>query len=342
MAASDYPIEMKGLAVTATRRNFLSGLGAAAIVSQVGLSKPARAQVKLRYANASNAGYLGNIVMQKFWDEVRNRTAGEIAVETFWGTLGGEQTLLNGVALGTLDGYHGAYTGMREFDVFYAANMFRDYDQAARVVNGPLRTKLQAALESKYKVHMLGLGRAGSFGLQTKERVNSWADLKAKKIRGGQIEGIIESIKAIGANAVPMAFNEVYTALQQGVVDGQVNLNTLILTMKYFEVVKCWVRNDFGLGFDKVVISQRTWNRFKPAQQKMLDELFLEIEAKEWYAPIKERSVADFKKWQEIHGADAVVMLDPNEARRLLAPTAERLANEVFGPGAWKQIQDTA
>ena len=112
--------------------------------------------------------------------------------------------------------------------------------------------------------------------------------------------------------------------------------------VKYFEVVKCWVRNDFGLGFDKVVISQRAWNRFKPAQQKMLSELFLEMEAKDWYAPIKERSVGDFKKWQEIHGADSVVTLDPNEGQRLLAPTAERLANEVFGAGAWKQIQDTA
>src|SRR5262245_8630409 len=141
------------------RRQALKAIGAAAIVSQVGLSKPARAQVKLRYANASNAGYLANIVMTEFWDEVRKRTNGE----TFWGTLGGEQTLLNGVALGTLDGYHGAYTGMREFDLFFAANLFRDYGHAARVVNGPLRPKLQQALEAKYKVQLLGLGRAGAF-----------------------------------------------------------------------------------------------------------------------------------------------------------------------------------
>ncbi len=84
-----------------------------------------------------------------------------------------------------------------------------------------------------------------------------------------------------------MAFNEVYTALQQGVVDGQVNLNTLVITMKYFEVVKFWVKNDFGLGFDKVVIAQRTWNRFKPEQQKMMQALFLELEATKWYPVLK-------------------------------------------------------
>jgi TRAP-type C4-dicarboxylate transport system substrate-binding protein len=324
------------------RRQALKAIGAAAIVSQAGLSKPARAQVKLRYSNASNAGYLANIVMTEFWDEVRKRTNGEIVCETFWGTLGGEQTLLNGVALGTLDGYHGAYTGMREFDLFYAANLFRDYGHAARVVNGPLRPKLQQALEAKYKVHLLGLGRAGSFGIQTKAPIGTWGDVRNKKIRGGPLEGIIESIKAIGANAVPMAFNEVYTALQQGVVDGQVNLNTLMMTMKYFEVVKYWVRNEFGLGFDKVVIAQRTWNRFKPEQRKMMQDLFFELEAKKWYPVLTERLEGDFKKWAEIHGKDSVVTLDAGELRKMTHPVAERLANEILGPGTFKQIQDVA
>jgi TRAP-type C4-dicarboxylate transport system substrate-binding protein len=324
------------------RRQALKAIGAAAIVSQVGLSRPAQAQVKLRYSNASNAGYLANIVMTEYWEEVRKRTNGEVVCEVFWGTLGGEQTLLNGVSLGTLDGYHGAYTGMREFDLFYTVGLFRDYEHAARVINGPLRDKLQKAFEVKYKVHMLGLGRAGSFGLQVKPKPSSWADVRNLKIRGGPIEGVIESIKAIGANPVTMAFNEVYTALQQGVVDGQVTLNTLIITMKYYEVVKHWVRNDFGLGFDKVVISQRTWNRFKPEHRKMMQELFFEYEEKKWYPVLKQRLDADYKKWAELMGADTVVMLPEAELRRLTQPTAERLTNEILGPGTFRQIQETA
>jgi TRAP-type C4-dicarboxylate transport system substrate-binding protein len=324
------------------RRQALKAIGSAAIVSQLGLSKPARAQVKLRYSNASNAGYLANIVMTEYWEEVRKRSNGEIVCETFWGTLGGEQTLLNGVSLGTLDGYHGAYTGMREFDLFYTVGLFRDYEHAARVINGPLRDKLQKAFEAKYKVHMLGLGRAGSFGLQVKPKPASWADVKGLKVRAGPIEGVVESIKAIGASPVTMAFNEVYTALQQGVVDGQVTLNTLIITMKYFEVVKYWVRNDFGLGFDKVVLSQRTWDRFKPEQRKMMQDLFFEMEATKWYPVLKQRLEGDYKKWAELMGPDTVVTLPEAELRKLTQPTAERLANEILGPGTFKQIQDTA
>lgn len=330
------------MALNLKRRNALKTIGAAAIVSQIGLSKPARAQVKLRYSNASNAGYLGNIVMQEFWDEVRKRSNGEIVCETFWGTLGGEQTLLNGVALGTLDGYHGAFTGMREFDLFYMANLFRDYDHGSRVINGPLRPKLVQAIETKYKVYLLGLGRAGSFGLQTKMKLNSWADVKNRKIRAGPIEGLLEGLKAIGASAVPIPFNEAYSALQQGVVDGQINLNTLIMTMKYYEVVKYWMKNEFGLGFDKVVISQRAWNRFRPEQRKMMQDLFVELEAKKWYPVLQQRLDADFGKWAQINGADSVFQLDEQALRRLTNPVAERLANEILGPGTFRQIQDTA
>lgn len=323
------------------RRQVVKSIGAAAIVSQVGLSKPARAQVKLRYGNASNAQYQANVVMTQFWDEVKKRTNGEIVAETFWGTLtGSEQVLLNGVALGTLDGWHGAYTGMREFDVFYTANLFRDYEHAARVVNGPLLPKLRAALEGKYKVHLLGLGRAGSFGLHMRDKVASWGDLKNKKVRVGPIEGIVESVKALGANAVPMPYGEAYGAMQQGVVDGQVNLNTLLVTAKFHEVGKYWITNDFGLGFDKVVIAQRVWNRLKPEHRKLMEDLIVELEPKIWYPPVKQRQEDDRKKWLEIHGKDSLITLDANEAAKILNPNAERLANSVFGAGGFKQIQD--
>jgi len=329
------------MTIRISRRRLAGRIASVSIASQLGLSRPARAQVKLRHAGAANAQYHGNMMVQGFWDEVSKRTNGEIQVETFWGTRGGEQTLLQATTLGTLDAYQGAYTGMREFDLFYMAQLFRDYDHAVKVINGPLRPKLQKQLEDKYKVHLIGVGRAGSFGLQMKDKPGSWADIRNKKVRGGQIEGVIESIKAIGANAVPLAFNEVYGALQQGVVDGQVNLNTLIMSQKYFEVVKYWIRQEFGLGFDKVMIAQRVWSRFKPEQRTMIQELFTEWEATRWYPPVRAQLEVDFKRWEEINGAGSVVSLDPAEQARLLRPRAEQLANEIFGDGSWKQIQDT-
>jgi TRAP-type C4-dicarboxylate transport system substrate-binding protein len=221
---------------------------------------------------------------------VAKRTNGEVQAEVFWGTLGGEQTLLNGVSLGTLDGYHGAYTGMREFDsstpwacsATTSTPRASSTDRCATSCRRPSRPSTRCRCSAS--------AAPGAFAIQTKPKPASWADLKGLKIRGGAIEGVIESIKAVGANPVTMAFNEVYSALQQGVVDGQVTLGTLVVTMKYYEVVKHWIKSDFGLGFDKVVLSQRAWSRIKPAHQKMMQDLFFEMEEKKWYQVLKQSS----------------------------------------------------
>jgi TRAP-type C4-dicarboxylate transport system substrate-binding protein len=138
-----------------------------------------------------------------------------------------------------------------------------------------------------------------------------------------------------------MAFNEVYSALQQGVVDGQVTLGTLVVTMKYYEVVKHWIKSDFGLGFDKVVLSQRAWSRIKPPHQKMMQDLFFEMEEKKWYQAVKQSADGFYKKWEEVAGPGTVVSLNEQELARLTAPTAQRLADEILGAGTFKTIQET-
>jgi len=125
------------------------------------------------------------------------------------------------------------------------------------------------------------------------------------------------------------------------VVDGQVTLGTLVVTMKYYEVVKHWIRSDFGLGFDKVVLSQRAWSRIKPPHQKMMQDLFFEMEEKKWYQVLKQSADGFYKKWEEVAGPGTVVSLNDQDLRKLTAPTAERLANEILGPGTFKTIQDT-
>jgi len=325
-----------------TRRQFGTGaVAAAAIVSSVGLSKPAKAKVMLKFGNAANEAYLGNIFAKAYFAEVSKRTNGEIDGQVFAGTLGGEETLLKGMALGTIDMYDGAYTALREFDIFYAAQFFRDYGHAAKVINGPLRPKLNKLLSERYKAQMLGVGRAGAFALYTKDKITDWEGIKGKKIRAGQIEGVLAGLRTLGANATPIPFNEVYSALQQGVVDGQVTLSSLAVTQKYYEVSKYAIGNDFGLGLDKFMIADRVWEKMTPAQQKIMVDTFLELEAKLWYQPVADAREPDLQKWAGFNGADSVIRLKNEDLKKVMDPVNEKLANEVFGAGSWKQIQDT-
>jgi hypothetical protein len=73
-----------------------------------------------------------------------------------------------------------------------------------------------------------------------------------------------------------------------------------------------------------------------------MQELFFELEATKWYPVLTQRLDADFKKWAEIHGKDSVLMLDDAQLQKLTHPVSERLANEILGPGTFKQIQDVA
>src|SRR5678816_2636455 len=119
--------------------------------------------------------------------------------------------------------------------------------------------------------------------------------------------------------------DRVYSALQQGVVDGQVTLGTLVVTMKYYEVVKHWIKSDFGLGFDKVVLSQRTWSRIKPQHQKMMQDLFFEMEEKKWYQVLKQSAEGFYKKWEEVAGPGSVVSLNDQAVSytHLTLPTSD-------------------
>ena len=325
-----------------TRRQFGKGAAvSAAIVSTVGLSKPAAAKVKLQFGNAANAAYAGNIFAKAYFEEVKKRTNGEVETELFTGTLGGEKTILDRVALGTLDLFDGAYTGTREFDIFYAAALFRDYDHALKVINGPLRPQLEKLFEDRYNAKLIGVGRAGAFTLLTKDPIDSWTGIRNKKIRAGQIEGVLAGLKALGANATAIPFNEVYTALQQGVVDGQVTLGTLIVTQKYYEVVKHVIRQPFGLGLDKFVISKRAWDKLTADQQDIMMSTFNEMEATHWWNPVRDATDSTFAKWEEINGPGSVIDLDEGELQKEMTPVLRKLTDEIFGAGSWDRIQST-
>ena len=88
--------------------------------------------VNLKYGNAGNAQTISNRFNQSSAEAVAQRTNNPIKVEIFAGTLGGEQRLIEGMALGTIDIYNGAYTGTREFDIFYSPSSSRTAPRQAR------------------------------------------------------------------------------------------------------------------------------------------------------------------------------------------------------------------
>ena len=323
-----------------SRRQFGQGVaGAAALGAFGGLATPALAARTLIYGNSGNAQSSSNMFAAQWLAEVEKRTNGELKFDIKAGTIGGEKDILDGASLGTVHIYNGAYTGLREFDVFYTPYFARDSDHAQKIVYDLLWDQLSAAMGGRYNVHFMSVGRAGPWKLFLKEPIETFADLQGMKIRAPQIEGVVAGLEQVGAKPTVIPFNEVYSALQQGVVDGMATLGNLGISQKFYEVAKYVVTNDWGVGLDKQAMNLPTWNGLPQEQKDVLIGSFKEMEPTEFYGKTMEREAEDFKKWEEFNGPGTVLTLDATAAQKLLEPAVAKLTDDIFGAGTYDKIQ---
>ncbi|MCC7425764.1 MAG: TRAP transporter substrate-binding protein [Alphaproteobacteria bacterium] len=319
-----------------SRRTLLAGTAAAIGAATLPAAAQAQAQLNFRYANASNEQNIANVWAAEFFKKVEERTQGRVRTQLML-NAGGEQTIVEGISLGTLDMAVTGYTGLKEFDALYFPYLLRDVAHGVRVMAGPIGEKCRQAMMSRYNIRMVGVGNTGPFVLATKNRVTKWSDLRGMKIRVPPFAAYIEAVRQLGANPTPVPFNEIYLALQQGVVDGVVTILNIMFANKFIEVCKYVVQNDFGVGLDKFVISQRSYMRMSAEQRKVFDDTFAETMPGGIRLALDNAS-KDFDNWKRLNGPESVNMLDPAEMERTLRPGAERFANEAFGTGAFDTI----
>ena len=129
---------------------------------------------------------------------------------------------------------------------------------------------MKKMVEDQLKVKILGPTFFGTrqVGLKPKKKINTPADMSGIKLRmpAGDAWQILG--KALGANPTPLAYAEVYTALQTGAIDGQDNPLPNVQNMKFYEVMSQIVLTSHLVGFDLLTLNLKTWRDMSPAQQK--------------------------------------------------------------------------
>ena len=317
-----------------TRRSVAAGLLAAPAL----LGRAEAQALSFRYANASTDQNITNQFIIRFAKEVEKRSEGQIRITTLF-NAGAEQSIVEGVSLGTLDMAISGYTGLREFDVLYTPYLLRDIPHGVKVFDGPIGQKCAAALDARYKARLIGVGSTGPFLLSVKKKISSWGELKGLKIRVPPFESYADAVRALAAVPTPVPFNEVYLALQQGVADGLItNLNVMIVN-HFYEACTNVITNDFGVGLDKFIMSNRAWGRMSEKQREMFMATWKELSPEGVvYGPI-ENAKRDFETWKKRNGDGSVFPLDQAEVDKILGPLGEKLANEVFGAGSYAQIK---
>lgn len=233
--------------------------------------------VTLRLAHVVNEQDGFHIAATKFEELVEERTDGKVNIEIFPNaSLGDERTLLEGMQIGTVD--MGVITNgpvanfVEEMAVFELPFLFPSPEAAYEVLDGPIGQEL---LDKLADVNLKGLAYAerGFRNLTNSERaVNSPEDLDGLRIRVMENPVYTDTFRELGANAIPMAWTEALTAMQQGTIDGQENPVNVIHSFKLDETQNYMTLSRHTYAPAIFVMGMPAWNQLPEAAQAVLEE----------------------------------------------------------------------
>ncbi|MDT8284101.1 MAG: TRAP transporter substrate-binding protein [Thermovirgaceae bacterium] len=229
--------------------------------------------LEIKLAHVVNEKDAFQLAAEKFKELTEKYTDGSIKVTIFPNaTLGDERTLLERMKMGIVDA--GIITSgpiinfVPQFGVIDLPFLFSSPEHAYKVLDGPIGQSLFSKLEEQ-GLKGLAWGERGFRNLTNSKRpVETPGDIKGLKIRVMQNPVYVDSFKALGANAVPMAWTEALTALQQGTVDGQENPLNVIVSFKLYESQKYMTITRHAYAPAPIIMSMLTWKKLSADQQQ--------------------------------------------------------------------------
>lgn len=241
----------------------------------------ASAETVLRLSHNAAPGNPKAVASDKFAELVNKKTEGRVKVVVGGSAqFGDDAESITNMRLGTLAlsaNSQGATSGaVPEFAVVGLPFLFRDLPHAYKVVDGPVGDELSKAADKKGLV-LLALWDNGIRHVSNNKRpINVPDDLKGIKIRTPPDPVTLEIFNALGANPAPLAFSELYIALQQGVFDGQENPLVNIYSSKLFEVQKYISLTGHKYEATPLLASKTVWASLSKKDQTAIREAAVE------------------------------------------------------------------
>ncbi|WP_375457768.1 TRAP transporter substrate-binding protein [uncultured Enterovirga sp.] len=324
-----------------TRRTVLAGAALAAVASGVRAQTPMR----WRFAHPHPESDSWHKAALRFAELMKERSKGRVEIQVFGGgVLGNDPTMVNAVRGGSLDiGLTGNpyFTGMApKLNVLDLPFLFRDRKHVAAVLDGPVGDELRRELEGS-SLKALATWDIGWRNLTNNRRpIRGPDDLKGLKIRTTPNPAHIKAFQLLGAVPTPMAFTELFTALEMGSVDGQENPVTLILNAKFFEVQKHLTMSQHAFTTGPLIMNKAKYDALPPDLQKILVDTARETARLQWAmnADAEATSLAELKS----KGMQVVESIDREAFRKIVADAVRKDFVEKFGPELAARIDATS
>ncbi len=245
-----------------------------------------------------------------FAELVKKYSNGEIEVKVFPSSqLGGQKDLVEGLIFGTIDMALVGTAVLGQFQpqisIFDLPFLFEDRDHTYKALD-TVGMEIGQALEPK-GIKLLGYMENGIRHMTNNVRpIKTPADMEGLKIRVMNNKIYIEMMKAMGASPTPMAFGELYSAMQQGTVDGQENPSAHIWTKRFFEVQKYASLTAHSYAPEPMLISMMTWNKLDDKQKEIIQKAATESIA--WQREVSTKQDQEF--WDKIKATGQIEVIE--------------------------------
>lgn len=315
-----------------------------AIMSTLTFSVDALAnKVVLKLGHNLENNHVVSKAINYFAKDLKKKSNGEIVLRVYpGGQMGGPRENLEMLQNKALDMTKANASELEpfvaEFGIFNLPYLFKDENQFKRVLYGPIGSDLAKKLD-KEGMKIVASYVGGSRSFYTKKPVHSPADLKGMKIRVLPTPSNNKAIELLGASPVPIPLGEVYTAMQQGVIDGAENNIPSYYQTRHAEVAKNYAIDEHTSIPDYVVISNAAWDKLSPEQQKVFMEAAKDSE--KFQQELWEKEMKTSREGAEKLGV-VFTEVDKEPFRKALAPMYDDFLNDPKMAPLVKQIQADA
>ncbi len=279
----------------------------------------------------------------RFAEILDKKSGGKLKVKVYYsGSIGDDvrmvSALKGGVQEMTIPSTAPLVGDIKDFGVLDLPFMFNDEKEADAVLDGPFGTKLLEKLPPKGLVGLCYWENGFRQLTNSRRPVSRAEDIQGLKVRVMQNPAYLETFNGLGANAVPMAFSEVYTALETRTIDAQENPIPTIESSKFNEVQKYLTLTKHTYSPFVVLVSKRFWDKLSPDEQKAMREAC--VESRDYQRKVNRE--ANIKVLESLKKAGMqVIEVPPQEVAKMrekVKPVIDKFAKE-FGEATYKELQ---
>ena len=319
--------------------SFIKATLTAAVAAGLGLAACAgnTADIKERnfkVAFVQQKDHPQGLSLERFAELVEKKSDGKIKVRSFpGGTLGGDAAVISSLQGGTVEMTLVATSllgsQIKDYAMLDLPYLFSDFREVDAVLDGPIGKKLNDKLPDRGLIGLTYWDHGFRNMTNSRRPIAKLEDFQGLKIRVLQLPLYVDMFKALGANAVPMSYTELYPAMESKAVDGQENTFSSIETAKFYEVQKYVSTTRHVYQPLILLFSKKIWDQLTPDEQKVLLEAAAESQP---YARKISRE-ADAKSLEALKAKGMIVTDFPPQSvaqmRERLKPVVEKFSKDA-------------